>query len=218
MGQILLGNRIKGKKPKELVRPKGIKEHPPVIPDDAYINAFLATRQKTLNNHPAKISLTDLEREYLLNMLELFRNKIEPTLAPEVPHTTDKFKYTPPQLFNAVYTFFKTSITYGQPLTINGITSFCDIDKNFLTPAKQHKLPKEYGFLFDCLDFVEFFMEFSGQKKQNPAFQIFWLKNRGWKDTFSVEAMTPGALTDDEREAAQRRLASFSEVIKEKQS
>ena len=210
------GNRIKGKKPANFVKPKGIKEFPPVIPNDAYITAFLNTRQKTLNNNPAKISLTDLEREYLLNMLEVFRNKIEPTLAPEVPHITDVFRYTPPQLFNAVYSYFKGAITYGQPLTINGITSFCQINKNYLTPANQQKIPKEYGFLFDCLDFVEFFMEFSGQKKQNPAFQIFWLKNRGWKDTFSVESVTPGALTDEERELAQKRLASFSEVIKDK--
>jgi hypothetical protein len=109
-------------------------------------------------------------------------------------------------------------LTYGQPLTINGITSFCGLDKSYLTPAKQHRLPKEFGFVFDCLDFVEFFMEFSGQKKQNPAFQIFWLKNRGWKDTFSVESTTPGALTDEERGEAQKRLAGFSEVIKDKKS
>lgn len=211
---ILLGNRIKGKIPKEMVKPKDMKDRPPVIPNDAYLSAFVEARQKNLHNNPSKVSLTDLEREYLLNMLEIFRARIEPSLAPEVPNVTDTFKYTPPQLFNAVYAYFKTSIAYGQPLTLNGITSFCQIDKNYLTPANQGKIPKEFGFLFDCMDFVEFFMEFSGQKKQNPAFQIFWLKNRGWKDTFSVESVTPGALTDDERRLAQDRLANFSEQIK----
>lgn len=209
----LLGNRIKGKKPKELFKPKGIKESPPVIPNDAFLKAYIEEKQKRLD-HPASITFTDLEKEYLLNTLELLRARIEPTLAPEVPHTTDTFKYTPPQLFNAIYSYFKVSLTYGQPLTINGITSFCNVSKNYLTPANQHKIPKEYGFVFDCLDFVEFFMEFSGQKKQNPAFQIFWLKNRGWKDTFSVESVTPGALTDDERRLAQDRIANFSEQIK----
>jgi len=210
------GNRIKGKKPKELVKPKGAKTSPPVIPNDAYLKAYIESRQKNLNNNPSKITFTDLEKEYLLNTLELLKARIEPTLAPVVNGCYPDFKYTPPQLFNAIYSYFKVSLIYGQPLTINGITSFCGIDKNYLTPAHQAKLPKEYKFLFDCLDFVEFFMEFSGQKKQNPAFQIFWLKNRGWKDTFSVESVTPGALTDDERAEAQKRLAGFSEVIKDK--
>ena len=74
-------------------------------------------------------------------------------------------------------------------------------------------LMRKLGFLKDCVEFVENYIEFTGQKKQNPAFNIFWLKNRGWKDKFEIEASsTQGALTEEEREEAQRRIKQFSEI------
>jgi hypothetical protein len=121
-------------------------------------------------------------------------------------------------MWTNIKSFFDLTIEYGQPLTITGMALFAGMDREYLNNMALHgrsgdsTLPKELYFLMDCRKFVENYNEFAAHKKQNPAGPIFILKNFGWKDKFEIEASsTQGALTEQEREAAQKRIQAFSE-------
>lgn len=124
-------------------------------------------------------------------------------------------RYTPRRMFDNAVAYMRVTIAACQPLTITGLGMFMGIHrKEFFTLLNDTKMrdKPEYGFMYDFADFIEMYNEYAAHIKQNPAGPIFILKNFGWKDKFEIEASsTMGALTDEEREVAQQRLAAFSE-------
>jgi hypothetical protein len=109
------------------------------------------------------------------------------------------------------------TLNANQPLTITGVGLFMGLYRKQiwgLLGDRDGTLKRwpEFEFLFDFASFVELYNEYAAHKKQNPAGPIFILKNFGWKDKLEIEASTTqGALTDEERAAAQKRIAEFSE-------
>jgi hypothetical protein len=125
------------------------------------------------------------------------------------------YRYTPRRMFDNAVAYMRVTIAACQPLTITGLGMFMGIHRkeffHMLSDTKMREMP-EYGFMYDFADFTEMYNEYAAHVKQNPAGPIFILKNFGWKDKFEIEASsTMGALTDEEREVAQKRLAAFSE-------
>jgi hypothetical protein len=168
----------------------------------------LASKKPRLSN------LAEYERNYLLGMLDLFENGI--LIRHKNLKSKTRYRYTPIQMLKNTLAYFRVSIENGQPLTISGIAVFNGMKRDDFYNHIYHNKNRDpaFDFLDECVDFVEMYIEYTGQKKQNPAFQIFWLKNRGWKDKIEIEASTnQAALTEDERESAQKRLAAFSEVV-----
>jgi hypothetical protein len=174
---------------------------------------FIAARAKKLYNSPSNTKLDFVEIQTLLKSLDVFEASLRPEISHDIiPHTTNAYKYTPIQIFNNTMAYFRSTLEAGQPLTKMGITMFNRLDRTILYPSEIGKLPNELSFLKDCVDFVEMYMEYTANKRSNPAFNIFWLKNRGWVDKFEISASsTQGALTEEEREAAKKRIQSFSE-------
>jgi hypothetical protein len=119
-------------------------------------------------------------------------------------------------MWNNIKKYFEVTIAYGQPLTVGGIAVFNGMDqKNLMTSDKRNEIPEEYQFLLQCIKFVEMYNEYAAHRKQNPAGPIFILKNFGWKDTQTHEVnAVGGALTEDERTAAQQRISNFTEEKK----
>jgi hypothetical protein len=162
----------------------------------------------------AKAILDEKNQQYFLSMLDVF----EQSMLKQIDINAESRKgiaYKPIDLFNMIMLYFRSCIGNGINLSKMGISLFCQMDKAYFNRMidNMDKHP-EYKFLNYCIDFVEMYMETTAQEKTNPAFQIFWLKNRGWKDKFEVEASTTkGALTEDERQEAQRRAANFSEGV-----
>jgi len=194
---------------------KGSKRGLPVVATNETKSAFIAERARKLYNSPSNTKLDFVEIQTLLQALDVFEANLRPEISHDIiPHTTNAYKYTPIQIFNNTMAYFRSTLEAGQPLTKMGITLFNRLDGNTLKPSYIDKLPKELGFLKDCIDFVEMYMEYTANKRYNPAFNIFWLKNRGWVDKFEIDAhSTQGALTEEERRAAQDRIKKFSEAI-----
>ncbi len=182
---------------------------PPLIVDDKMARELVEGR-KYIKKSFSFTKLANIDREYLRGMFEVFKSQIEPTISKE---RISDYRYTPRQMWENIKKYFEVSIEYGQPLTLCGIGTFNGISrKQLFLMMNEKNLPEELMFLRDCGKFVEMYNEYAAHKKMNPAGPIFILKNFGWKDKFEIEATrAEGALTDEEREEAQRRIAKFSE-------
>ena len=191
-------------------RPKGSKTRSPVKADEEYAEDF--AKNRVLNGHmPTLTPLGENDREYLMGMFQVFRSQFGQNLSDKKPNGGSR--YSPKQMFDNVMQYFEVSIRYGQPLTVTAIGRFCRIDKSiFWDLIRDEKTEEDFSFIKDCIGFVEMYNEYAMHKKQNPAGPIFALKNFGWKDKIEVSASaTIGAMTDEEREKAQKRLQAFSE-------
>lgn len=179
------------------------------------VNAFLKEREKTLTKNSAFTPLQKIERDYLLSEFKLFEEAVKLMVTPEMrfPAKHKKYRYTPQQMLDNILLYFRRSLELGQPLTLRGIGLFCGIKKSdfsaFINKPEFQDIP-EFDFIHASVEFVEMYIEFTGQKKQNPAFAIFWLKNRGWKDKFEIDSTNSG-MTDDERREAQARIKNSTE-------
>ena len=196
-----------------IIYTKNVMTRPPLIINDKMAREMVENR-KYVKKSPTLTKLTNIDREYLGGMFEVLKAQIEPNVSDEpIPNKTQEYRYTPKQMWENIKKYFEVSIEYGQPLTICGIGTFNGISrKQLFLMMNEKNLPKELFFLRDCAKFVEMYNEYAAHKKQNPAGPIFILKNFGWKDKFEIEATrAEGALTDEEREAAQKRIARFSE-------
>lgn len=151
---------------------------------------------------------------YNLSMLDAFDKTIRPTVPINVKINKNR-KYTPIQLYETMLGYFHTALANGRNITIGHLSWFCGYNKTeFSELINDKNLDPNYAFLKDFIAFLEGHMENVAQDKQNPAFHIFWLKNRGWKDTYTVEpGANPAALTEEERAANQKRIAEFSEGL-----
>lgn len=187
--------------------------------------------EKVENRAPNKAGLhglTKLEKrdlEYLGGMWEVFKAGIESKpILDEYPKRTGvghensgrQYRYTPLEMWNNIKKYFEVTIAYGQPLTVGGIAVFNGMSqRDLMNPDELKKYPEEYDFLRKCAKFVEMYNEYAAHRKQNPAGPIFILKNFGWKDTQTHEVnAVGGALTEDERTAAQQRIANLTEEKK----
>lgn len=204
---------------------------PKVVLTGEYTKKFFADRKKTLHTSPLLTKLEKRDADYLRAAFEIFdarvRAKLKNTSVKDTineendnPFST---RLTPMETYELIYNYFKGCLDHAQPMTLTGIALFAGITKESFQDIihEDMKNPKSvysspaWSFLADCVSFVEMYIEFTGQKKGNPVFNIFWLKNRGWKDTFDIRATSPnGALTEGERELAQKRIQSFSEIKK----
>ena len=195
-------------------RPGPVK--PPVEATEEYTEKFLEERKETLNKHMNLVKISKDDKQYLLDAFEMLIQKhldrgIEDKLV------KPNMRYTPRQMFDCCVQYMRSALGSGQPLTITGMGLFMGLHRKqiwLLLGDAEVTLKKwpEFDFLFDFASFVEMYNEYAAHKKQNPAGPIFILKNFGWKDKFEIEASsTQGALTDEEREIAQRRIANFSE-------
>lgn len=187
------------------------KKDKPLVVSDAMAMEFAS--KKRVNNIYKFVKMEERDKLYLSGMLEILIAQIEPLVPDgEVPYKTKEFRHTPRQLWENIKKYFQITIEMGQPLTISGIVALCGLSKKYFFNEPKISVPKEYAFLEECKKFVEMYNEFAAHKKMNPAGPIFILKNFGWKDKIDITASTPGALTEEERAAAQKRLAEFSEI------
>lgn len=195
-------------------RPFGAKTKPPIILEPNFLKEMAIERAQAAEHRALKVKKgADAgEIEYLLSLLEEFDRAVRPTV-PVISTATGQRRFTPIQLYEAVLSYFQNCIKYGRNMTISHLCWYCGYDRQgFLDFTNGKDADPNYAFLKTCLAFMEGHIEYRAQDKQNPAFHIFWLKNRGWKDKFEVEASsTMGALTAEEREIAQKRIAEFSE-------
>lgn len=180
-----------------------------VTPEKA--KAFVSIPKKKAANRFTPSQQND--RDYLMGFLKVFRSGLsEVSDQPVKPPKGHNPTFTPRQMCDNILQYFETALEAGQPITLLGTRALCHIDKDFLYDTLKGKHP-EYQFLRPLHDFIEFYNEYALHKKQNPAGPIFILKNFGWKDKFEIEASsTQGALTEEERELAQKRIQAFSEI------
>lgn len=197
------------------------KRGPVIIPTDAHAKEFIKKRAVQLKNARNTYGMTNIQRRdrnYLMSIFQVLRRNIKGTVPLKTPkHVTNKPRYTPIQMYRNVMKYMEVTIEAGQPLTITAMALFMGINKSaFFTTLNHRGFPlPDYQFMYDCADFIESYNEYSAHRKMNPAGPIFILKNFGWKDKFEVEASsTKGALTEEERENAQKRIAGFSEKTK----
>lgn len=172
------------------------------------------SRPKQLRNKGGLTKMEERDKEYLLNILDSFESSVLSGIDPEAKGLTDR-KYRPYDMAKTILEGFRFCINGGMAITISSMGIYLGMDKDGFQKACANKNPIDPNmqFLQKCVYFVEMYMEYTAQRKQNPAFQIFWLKNRGWVDKLEISASaTQGALTDAEREAAQKRISQFSEV------
>ena len=158
--------------------------------------------------------MEERDKEYLLNILDSFEVSLLSGVDPDAPGLTNS-RMKPIEMARLILQGFRFCITGGMAITISSIGIYLGMDKDEFqkTCANKNPINPNMAFLQKCVYFVEMYMEYTAQRKQNPAFQIFWLKNRGWVDRLELSATTTqGALTDSEREEAQRRIANFSET------
>jgi hypothetical protein len=166
-------------------------------------------RAVKMHNSPSLVKLAAADREYLRGMWHVFRDNMpKPGLA---EYNTKQYRYQPFQMWHNIKKYFEVTIEHGQPLTVSGMALFCGIPTNDILRGDMAK--DGFGFLVDCKRFIEMYNEYAAHKKMNPAGPIFILKNFGWQDKFEISASsTMGALTEAERQEAQKRIASFTEV------
>ena len=189
----------------------------PVEITPEYTEKFLAEREETKNKNMNLVKVTQDDREYLSSSFETIVDFYEQRgLSDERPWPT--MRYTPRMMFDRCVAYVRMTLKANQPLTITGIGLFMGLFRKQIwdllsnRDATLKKWP-EFDFLFDFASFVEMYNEYAAHKKMNPAGPIFSRKKFGWKDKVEIEASsTQGALTDEEREIAQRRIANFSEI------
>ena len=199
---------------KKYGRPKGSKTKPPVIVTEENVKEIISQRSQSIYRMKAYHETKEVDRQFYLGLLELLKGKLELEIVEGTVHTTNPYRYTPRQMFDSIMFIFKYCLENGQPITISSLLTFLRLKQDaFWKLVREGQEVKEYMFLKDCVNFVQMYNEFALHKKQNPAGAIFALKNFGWKDKLEIEASsTQGALTEDERAAAQKRLAEFSEI------
>jgi len=190
---------------------------PPVEITPEYQEAFIEKiKEKGEMNGKNLIKVTQDDKEYLTSafetIVEYYENK---GIAEEKPWPS--MRHTPREMFDRCVAYMRLTLNANQPLTITGVGLFMGLHRKqiwVLLGDRDGTLKRwpEFEFLFDFSSFVELYNEYAAHKKMNPAGPIFILKNFGWKDKIEIEASTTqGALTDEEREAAQKRIANFSE-------
>jgi hypothetical protein len=185
--------------------------------DLAYIDKKVSLVRGRGGKNNSKGGLTKMEerdKECLLETLDAFEVSLLSGIDPKAKGLTNSER-TPLEMATIIMQYFRFCITNGMAITISGIGIYLGMDKDEFQKKCANKNPKDpnMSFLQKCVYFVEMYMEYTAQRKQNPAFQIFWLKNRGWVDKLEISASsTQGALSDEEREAAQKRISQFSEI------
>lgn len=199
-------------------RPKGSgTKGTAVIFKRKYTEEMAAERMRARNAADFKNSKAEVnEINYLLSLLEAFDKRVRQTV-PNKWNTQVRvhgnFKYKPYQLYETMLAYFHIAISNGRNISLSHLAWFCGYSASrFRVMIEDEDLSPHYRFIKDFVTFLEGLMEYEAQEKQNPAFHIFWLKNRGWKDKFEISASaTPGALTEEQRLEAQKRIADFSE-------
>jgi len=195
---------------------------PPIIPTPEYQEEFVKNRALTEHNSPARMgkNVSDNNFRYLSSVFEAMVKNFDDMEMPKKLENAPKCmnRYTPKQMFDNSVAYIRLTIKAKQPLTICGLGMFMGIRRadffDMLHHAKGVKESPFMNFLFDFANFIEMYDEYAAHQKQNPAGPIFILKNFGWKDKFEIEAsQTQGALTPEEREAARRRMAGFTEEL-----
>jgi hypothetical protein len=183
-------------------RTKGTKTGKPVIVDDKFVEEYMK-------------GADGVEADpYLVAMFHEFKRQVDEVVPKKrSKHLDKRYRYSPLQMWNNVCRYFEATILMGNPLTVSGMGRFLGMtSQGLFTFRKNPNLDDGYNFIHDCIAFIEMYNEISLHKRQNPAGSIFVLKNMGWKDKIELDArVTAGALTDEERVAAQRRLAKFNE-------
>ena len=187
------------------------KTRKPVIPTDEYAKQFVKSR-RNIPTHTLK-GIQKADRDYLMSLFLMLKESFRGKVTNELQHTEKKFRYTPRQMYHNAMKYMKVTIEAGQPLTITAMGLFMGIRASqFFDMLRTRHLPPAYRFVYDCADFIESYNEWAAHRKQNPAGPIFILKNFGWRDKMEIEASAKkGALTEREREEAQKRLSQFSE-------
>ena len=171
-------------------------------------------------------TINPVEVSYFLGMLDAFDRQVRPTIDTSPPPEwrankedggtfTVQYKYSPLEMYEKLFSYFQTSIEMGMSVCISHMAWYCGFNSSHfgqMMNDNYQELHPRYGFLREFVSFMSGMVEFDGQDKQNPAFQIFWLKNRGWVDKLEISASsTIGALTEEQRQKAQKRIAQFSE-------
>lgn len=175
----------------------------------------MAEERIAASEHRAlKVKQTDPEEVYyFLNLLHDFDQAIRPTVdVNAVVHANNR--YTPIQLYEVLLSYLHNCIKKGRNMTINHMAWYARMERERFRDLINGKIEdKNYDFVQDFAAFMTGHIEYRAQDKQNPAFHIFWLKQRGWKDKQEIElSATQGALTAEERAANQRRIANFTEA------
>lgn len=205
---------------KRIPNPKGrgdSKTKPPVNMTPAKTEKFIQERAKTSKLAMQSVKLKDADYQYLQEAFSVLKTSYDQDkITNKHPKGHRHRRYTPRQMYDNAAKYIEFTIKAAQPLTITGMGLFMGMHRkqifNMLNQQKGMKESKEYAFIYDFCDFIEMYNEYAAHKKQNPAGPIFILKNFGWKDKFEIEASrTEGALTDKEREEAQKRISGFSE-------
>ena len=203
--------------PKKAGRPKGAKMKSTANMTPAKTEKFIKKRAETSKKAMQSVKLKDDDYKYLLQSFMVLKDSYnQAEILDKHPKGQKGRRYTPRQMYDNASNYIESTIRAAQPLTITGMGLFMGMHRkqifNMLNQQKGIKENPAYDFIYDFCDFIEMYNEYAAHKKQNPAGPIFILKNFGWKDKFEIEASrTEGALTDDEREAAQKRISQFSE-------
>lgn len=174
----------------------------------------LAQRMKVLERSPA--GLTDMQRrdrDYFMSALKVMTDYYDSRIDENSPKGDAARKFSPLEMYLRCKQFLSLTILAAQPITFSGMAYFMGMSRfEFFDMINRPSLPSSYDFIKDFSSLAEMYNEYAAHKKQNPAGPIFILKNLGWKDKIEVEASsTIGALSDVEREAAQKRIQNFSE-------
>lgn len=195
---------------------KGSKKQPPVILEKALTKEMAEKRANAVKDATffRNKKATQEDIAYNLSLLDAFDKVTRPTVPLDAKLHGNR-RYTPIQLYEAMLGYFHICLENGRYMTISHLTWFCGFDKNHFDKILNGTAEdKSYDFVRDFVGFMAGHIEYAAQDKQNPAFQIFWLKQRGWKDKYEIEASsTIGALTEAERAANIKRIAEFSEGI-----
>ena len=190
---------------------------PPIEITPEYQEQFIQNVADNMDhNNKNVVKVTQDDKKYLSSAFETIVQFYEDRgLETEKPWPT--MRYSPKMMFDRCVAYMRLTLNASQPLTITGVGLFMGLHRKQiwgLLGDKDGTLKRwpQFDFLFDFASFVEMYNEYAAHKKMNPAGPIFILKNFGWKDKLEIEASsTQGALTDEERAAAQKRIAEFSE-------
>jgi hypothetical protein len=121
------------------------------------------------------------------------------------------YMYSPAEIRELMIKYFRNCIEHYQPFTISGLCLQLGITREGM--QKMKKSPnKEIGDIIKKGRYiVEFYYEYSAQMVPNPSFQIFVLKNMGWRDKQFVETRAGVGISDEDIAKAMKRMDNFSE-------
>lgn len=207
-------------KPKKIKRMSpgrgNVPTQPPVKLTKWHTRKMLKQGAEMAKHNRSAVRLTEPDYDYLGRAFEaLVGSYDQESITHEKPKGQKTRRYSPRQMFENSTAYIRETIKAKQPLTITGMGLFMGLHRKqifkVLHEQEISNVP-EYSFIFDFADFIEMFNEYSAHKKQNPAGPIFVLKNFGWSDKLEISAgSTQGALSEEERQAAQKRISEFSE-------